>query len=127
MHEHYFSPRQLHKLEQRKKALGERFFEKNRKQWKLIWQALKKLQDNNEPPTSNAAQKLAKKARILIDIVTEKEPEIEKSFYTMYKTEAGLHLMQQKGFDVDDALYTYLNKAMDVAKENNDDTTQLGL
>ena len=95
----YFSPRQWHKLEQRKKAFGDDFLNKPQAV-ETDLASVEKSQDNNEPPPPYSRIKTGKKTRIFIDEGAKKVPEIEKYFYSMYKTEVGFHLLQQKNFDV---------------------------
>ena len=112
-YEKYYTPKQIAILHKRRTKLGEEAIQAAMAQWQDIFRHYQTLQKNNKPITCKMSQKLAKRAKALIDEYTGGDHEIEKSLYTMLRQEGGAKLLNQDEMKINDAVFNYFIQSLE--------------
>lgn len=114
----YYTPEQLEKLRQRGKILGEEAIRDAEQEWLKIFKDFKKAMEEGQETESEQVQQIAQKAKKLIQAFTGGDSGIAKSLSNMYQSEGGPNIMARHGIQIDQKVWSYMQKALMALKQN---------
>lgn len=111
MYEKYYTPEQLETLAKRRREVGEERIREVEEEWRELYRRLGEAMADGADPGSPRVQTLAEKAQSLIREFTGGDPGIRASLERMYQ-DRGTEPLESHGFEVDDDLHAFLNRAV---------------
>ena len=84
----------------------------------MLFEKFNKAYQAGKKVTDPTVVTLGKEANTLVREFTGDDPEMLKSFQTMYKTEGGHNILAQQGVEVSAEVFQYLSQAMKEAKSH---------
>jgi DNA-binding transcriptional MerR regulator len=111
MLETYYTKEQLEQLEQQHNAVGEERLQQVQQEWQDVFDGFRKAHAKGLAPNAPEVQQLAATSNALIAEFTGGDPGLQHSLNQMYQDEGGHNVLQSHGYDVDPALFAFMNQA----------------
>lgn len=116
MYEKYYTPEQIETLKNREKALSKEEMVKLQADWENLFKEFKSAFNQGVDLNSPKVIEMGKKANVLIDAFTGKDPQMEKSLQKMYDAEGGHNVLSHHGVGISEKEFEYIKQAMRLAK-----------
>lgn len=116
MYEKYYSPEQIETLKKRQNALTKEELAQNQADWEILFKEFEVAFNANKSLSDPSVVALGQRANKLVQDFTGGDPEMEKSFQSMYKSEGGHNVLAQHGINMSAELFQFMAHAMGEAK-----------
>ncbi len=116
MYEKYYTPEQIETLKLRQRKMSKEELAQGQAAWETLFNEFETAFNAKKELTDPSVIKLGQKANALIQEFTGGNPEMEKSFQKMYKTEGGHNVLSQHGMTITAELFQFIANAMGAAK-----------
>lgn len=115
MHERYFTPEQMDKLQARREIVGEERIREVEAEWPRLIAEVRAEMDRGTDPAAESVQALARRWQGLIDEFTGANREIEQGVAKVWQGEPGLAEKHDLG-SLDAEMFAYMGKAIAVLR-----------
>ncbi len=109
--ERYYSPDQLRALARRAEEVGEARIHAAQGEWQELLDAFARAMASGRDPGSEEVQRLAHRAKRLVEEFTGGDPGIGASLAEMYRKEGGANVLRGHGVSMPSGLWEYMAEA----------------
>jgi len=119
----YFTPDQLEELEKRGKTIGQERIEEVQEEWKTLMCTFESAMNRGDDPARSEVQALARKSLALVAEFSGGDRGVERGVAARYREEGASNVMKQHGWDIDQDVFDYMNRAMQACRGSGVDRT----